>query len=83
MPLPTRPEIRALLATHVPASSGALADDEALHLDSLALTWLLHVLDERHGVRIGADDPRLAQFDSIAGIERTVAAIALNAAEPA
>jgi acyl carrier protein len=82
VPLPTRPEIRALLAAHAPAGTAALGDDEALHLDSLALTWLLHVLDERHGVRIGADDPRLAEFDSIAGIERAVAAIAA-APEPA
>ncbi len=74
--MPTRQEIRALLAAHAPASVDGVADDEAIHLDSLALTWLLHVLEERHGVRIDPDDPRLAQFGSIAEIERTVDAIA-------
>jgi acyl carrier protein len=75
MPLPTRGEIRALLAAHAPASVQGITDDEAIHLDSLAMTWLVHVLDERYGVRVDLDDPRLSQFDSIAGIERAVHAI--------
>ncbi len=74
--MPTVHDIRALLAAHAPSSVDGLADDEPVHLDSLALTWLVHVLDERYGVHVDLDDPRLAQFDSIAGIVRTVDAIA-------
>ncbi|MFG2298610.1 hypothetical protein [Streptomyces sp. NPDC048603] len=63
-------EIRRLLTHHriVPVGYGELGDDTPLTLDSLALVWLQHALDEEHGISIDPYGPDLEYFTSVRGI---------------
>lgn len=63
-------EIRRLLTHHkiVPENFEELGEDTPLTLDSLALVWLQHVLDEEHGISIDPYGPDLEFFTSVRGI---------------
>ncbi|AXI77270.1 acyl carrier protein [Peterkaempfera bronchialis] len=63
-------EIRRLLTRHqiVPADYEELDDDTPITLDSLALVWLQHVLDEEHGISIDPYGADLDFFTSARGI---------------
>jgi hypothetical protein len=63
-------EIRRLL-THnkiVPEGFEELGEDTPLTLDSLALVWLQHVLEEEHGISVDPFGPDLDFFTSVQGI---------------
>ena len=54
--------MRTSLYDAIPADVG---DDAEIALDSLSLTWLLHCLEETHGISIRPTDEDLADFRSI------------------
>ncbi|MFI1890533.1 hypothetical protein [Streptomyces jumonjinensis] len=63
-------EIRRLLAHHqiVPEGFEELDEDTPLTLDSLALVWFQHALEEEHGISIDPYGPDLDFFTSVRGI---------------
>ncbi|MFJ3962848.1 acyl carrier protein [Streptomyces sp. NPDC090036] len=68
-------EIRRLLTQHriVPGTFEELGPDTPLTLDSLALVWLQHALDEEHGISIDPYGPDLDLFTSARGISTYLA----------
>lgn len=68
-------EIRRILTDNriVPADFEELGDDTPLALDSLALVWLQHALDEDHGISIDPYGPDLEFFTSVRGIHSYLA----------
>jgi acyl carrier protein len=70
----TRAEIRRILTEvrGAAASPDDIDDDEELVLDSLTLSWLLHVLEERHGVRFDPSEAEVAELTSVRRIEACV-----------
>jgi acyl carrier protein len=63
-------EIRRLLTDHniVPENFEELGEDTPLTLDSLALIWLQHLLEEEHGISIDPYGTDLDFFTSVRGI---------------
>jgi hypothetical protein len=66
----TTSAVRALLRDpklqpHVPAG---LTDDTELTLDSLSLVWLLHLVEQRHGLITTPSEEALAACTSVRGI---------------
>jgi acyl carrier protein len=56
----------ALLATNPNLEAAArLGPDEEFALDSLALTWLVHLLEEEYGVLVDPADPRLCDATTL------------------
>ncbi|MFD5029194.1 hypothetical protein ACFVWX_08550 [Streptomyces sp. NPDC058220] len=82
----TTDEIRRLLTHHqiVPASLEELGEDTPITLDSLALVWFQHVLDEEHGIGVDPYGADLDHFTSVRGIHTFLSAAgpAGNAAGP-
>ena len=63
----------ALLATNPNLEAAArLGPDEEFVLDSLALTWLVHLVEEEYGVLLDPADPRLRDTTTL----RTILACA-------
>lgn len=71
-------EIRRLLTRHqiVPEGFEALDEDAPLTLDSLALVWFQHVLEEEHGISIDPYGPDLDFFTSVRGIHTYLSTLA-------
>lgn len=47
--------------------------DTELSLDSLTFVWLVHLLEERHGIVVGPEDEEeLASSDSIGSLHRSL-----------
>ncbi|WP_407841960.1 acyl carrier protein (plasmid) [Streptomyces sp. DSM 116496] len=61
-PAPGRPEVIALLAQHDECAPGDVGD----RIDSLQLAWLVHVVEERYGIRIDLDE-ELEAMDTVDG----------------
>ncbi|WP_433616663.1 phosphopantetheine-binding protein [Dactylosporangium sp. CA-139114] len=55
----TAADLAELLAQVIPDSPRITDPDTPFVLDSLMLTWLLHLLEERHGVALAGDEPQL------------------------
>ncbi|MFE0173437.1 acyl carrier protein [Streptomyces sp. NPDC059002] len=74
-------EIRRLLTHYpiVPLSLEELGEDTPLTLDSLALVWLQHVLDEEHGISIDPYGEDLDYFTSVRGIHTFLTAAQVDA----
>ena len=52
----------------LPALPAELTDDAELGLDSLGFVWLLHLIEQRHGLVITPTDEALAECTSVRGI---------------
>ncbi|GAA3525881.1 hypothetical protein GCM10022222_06020 [Amycolatopsis ultiminotia] len=55
----------AKLQPHVPAE---LTDDTELTLDSLSLVWLLHLVEQHHGLIVTPSDEVLGECTSVRSI---------------
>ncbi|MCD7440452.1 acyl carrier protein [Streptomyces lincolnensis] len=66
-PLITTDTVRALLSDRkvFPGVPEDLDEDAELVLDSLGLVWLLHVLEERHGLIVEPSDEDIAGLTSL------------------
>ncbi|WLW53544.1 acyl carrier protein [Streptomyces sp. YU58] len=67
LPLLTTATVRALLSDRkiFPGVPDDLDEDAELVLDSLGLVWLLHVLEERHGLVVEPSDEDIAGLTSL------------------
>jgi len=76
----TADAVREMLADRriYPELPAVLADDTELALDSMGMIWLLHLVDERHGLVVRGTDAELAELTSI---RRIVAYLSRYAAE--
>ncbi|WP_344865623.1 hypothetical protein [Amycolatopsis ultiminotia] len=65
----TKEDIRVLLRESLHREpDDELRDDARLALDSLTLVWIVHLLDERHGLAVDLDEEDQGDFDSVDGI---------------
>jgi acyl carrier protein len=54
-------------------SLGAWDSDTELVLDSLAFTWLIHLLEERHGIVVAEEDEeQLGASDSVGALHHNL-----------
>lgn len=54
-------------------SLGEWDSDTELVLDSLSFTWLVHLLEERHGITVAeADEERLGASGSVGALHRNL-----------
>ncbi|MFF8993530.1 hypothetical protein ACF09H_27065 [Streptomyces sp. NPDC014983] len=54
-------------------SLGDWDSDTELVLDSLSFTWLVHLLEERHGITVAeADEQRLGASESVGALHRNL-----------
>ncbi|MFF5858369.1 hypothetical protein ACFY8B_22515 [Streptomyces sp. NPDC012751] len=54
-------------------SLGEWDSDTELALDSLSFTWLIHLLDERHGIVVAeADEERIGASQSVGALHRNL-----------
>lgn len=69
-------EIRRLLTQYsiVPLTLEELDEDTPLTLDSLALVWFQHAMDEEHGISVDPYGADLDHFTSVRGIHTFLAA---------
>ncbi|MFG3529631.1 acyl carrier protein [Streptomyces sp. NPDC047917] len=76
-------QVRGLLCRpEIVPGTEALGDDTPITLDSLALVWFQHVLEEEHGISIDPYGADLDHFDSVRGIHtylRSVGAVTTTA----
>ncbi|MFJ3914128.1 hypothetical protein EDE04_7462 [Streptomyces sp. 2132.2] len=74
-------EVRRLLTHYqiVPGTFEELDADTPITLDSLALVWLQHVLDEEHGISIDPYGADLDFFTSARGISTYLARTGVEA----
>nr|WSX51397.1 acyl carrier protein [Streptomyces sp. NBC_00974] len=61
-PAPGREEVIALLARHDECAPDAVGE----RIDSLQLAWLVHVVEERYGIRLDLDED-LEAMDTVDG----------------
>ncbi|WP_203910581.1 hypothetical protein [Rhizocola hellebori] len=59
----TREEVIAMLATY----GDRTADQVRERIDSLELAWLIHQVEQRHGVVLDLDDDSLAEMSTVDG----------------
>ncbi|MFJ2768935.1 acyl carrier protein [Streptomyces sp. NPDC087300] len=73
----TTDEIRWLLTHYsiVPLTLAELDEDTPLTLDSLALVWFQHAMDEEHGVSVDPYGADLDLFTSVRGIHTFLASL--------
>lgn len=71
-------EIRSLLTRHqiVPCTAEELTDDTPFSLDSMALVWFQHVLEEEHGISVDPYDADVEHFTSVRGIHTYLCSLA-------
>ncbi|WP_328303204.1 acyl carrier protein [Streptomyces sp. NBC_00435] len=69
-PAPGREEVIALLAEHHACAPSAVGE----RIDSLELAWLVHVLEERHGILIDLDE-ELEAMDTVDGAVTVLAGV--------
>ncbi|MGW1774640.1 acyl carrier protein [Streptomyces sp. NPDC002104] len=69
-PAPGRPEVIALLAQHDECAPGDVGE----RIDSLQLAWLVHVVEERYGIRIDRDE-ELEAMDTVDGAVAVLAGV--------
>ncbi|MGJ5754497.1 hypothetical protein FB563_2670 [Streptomyces puniciscabiei] len=69
----TRGDIERLLVdSGITPEPGPDGPDEFV-LDSLTLVWMLHLLDERHGIRWEPAEEDLVDFTSVSGAQAVLA----------
>ncbi|QEU90689.1 hypothetical protein [Streptomyces kanamyceticus] len=70
-------EIRRLLTQYsiVPLALEELGEDTPLTLDSLALVWFQHAMDEEHGLSVDPYGADLDLFTSVRGIHTFLSAV--------
>ncbi|MFI9170780.1 acyl carrier protein [Streptomyces lincolnensis] len=82
-PLITTATVRALLSDRkiFPGVPEDLGEDAELVLDSLGLVWLLHVLEERHGLIVEPSDEDIAGLTSLRRLTAYLRAVQADAVE--
>jgi hypothetical protein len=59
----TRDEVIAMLATYGDRTAGQVRE----RIDSLELAWLIHQVEQRHGVVLDLDDDSLNEMSTVDG----------------
>ncbi|WP_033289774.1 acyl carrier protein [Amycolatopsis jejuensis] len=67
------------LVAHLPAE---LTDDTELTFDSLSLVWLLHLVEQRHGLVVPPSDEAFAECTSVRGITEWLQGVQAGRDEP-
>jgi hypothetical protein len=70
-----RAEVVALLATLGDRAPADVPD----RVDSLELAWLVHQVEQRHGVRLDLDDDELGRMATVSGAAEVLGAAVLAA----
>jgi acyl carrier protein len=72
----SKADLRELIVNDnvLPTLQTDFSDDAELPLDSLALVWLIHLLEERYDIKVDQDEEQYSSFTSVETIHAYLAA---------